>query len=225
MRAYRGRARQGRVAKDLGGNHLGRHRGEGQPDVTVPEGEQDKINDVRRRGPDPLVETIVPQEVVQVRKESPWWTQHIYVNEDGKFGWNANSWEAPVLKVALEDKNVIGWMRNLPRRPGSLCIPFGKGEKKPLYPDMLVFRKERGKIRVDILDPHGSFLGDAPEKAVGLAAFARTHGEAFGRIELIRVVDGRIMRLPLHHHQVCEKVEKVTDKDHLNDLFEQFGTA
>ena len=59
--------------------------------------------------------------------------------------------------------------------------------------------------------------------SVGLATFARKHGEAFGRIELIRVVEGRISRLPLHELDVCKKVELVTDKDHLNSLFDQFS--
>ena len=52
-------------------------------------------------------------------------------------------------------------------------------------------------LEVDTLDPHDDGRADAAEKAVGLANFARKHGAAFGRIELIRSVNGRIQRLRL----------------------------
>lgn len=189
----------------------------------LPEEERAKFDDVRRRGPDPAEETMKPQENIQVRKESPKWDHHLYIDDNGKFGWKPGRWEELALKLAMKEKGFVGWLRNIPRRPGSLCVPYGRGEKKPLYPDLLVFRREKGKIKADILDPHGEFLGDAPDKAAGLAAFARKHGEHFGRIELIRVKNDDILRLPLHEESVARKVGSVTDKAHLNDLFEQFG--
>ena len=79
------------------------------------------------------------------------------------------------------------------------------------------------KIKIDILDPHDDSRGDAAEKATGLANFARKHGAAFGRIEMIRIVKGQIERLRLHQEAVREKVLKVTDLKHLAELYGQHG--
>ncbi len=92
-----------------------------------------------------------------------------------------------------------------------------------MYPDLLVFRKEKGKVRVDLLDPHSSALADAPEKAVGLAKYASKHGNTFGRIEVIRVEKGKIRRLQLHKEFVRNKVLVVKSKEHLDQLFEELG--
>ncbi len=90
-----------------------------------------------------------------------------------------------------------------------------------MYPDMLVFRREGNKIKIDILDPHDDSRADAAEKAAGLADFARKHGAAFGRIEMIRIVQGKIERLRLHQESVRDKVLKVTDLKHLAELYGQ----
>jgi hypothetical protein len=50
-----------------------------------------------------------------------------------------------------------------------------------MYPDILVFRREAGKVKIDILDPHDESRKDAAEKAAGLARFAQKHHTAFGR--------------------------------------------
>jgi hypothetical protein len=69
----------------------------------------------------------------------------------------------------------------------------------------------------------GEAAQDAAEKAAGLAVFARSHGGAFGRIELIRVVKGRIERLRLHQELVRDKVAKVADLKHLQELYASLG--
>lgn len=65
--------------------------------------------------------------------------------------------------------------------------------------------------------------GDAAEKAAGLADFARKHGGAFGRIELIRVAEKKIDRLRLHQESIRDRVLRVTDLKHLADLYAQHG--
>jgi len=40
---------------------------------------------------------------------------------------------------------------------------------------------------------------------------------------MIRVVKGQIERLRLHHEAVRDKVLKVTDLNHLNELYGQHG--
>jgi type III restriction enzyme len=103
----------------------------------------------------------------------------------------------------------------------SLLTKSGDGRTWTIWQSMLVFRREGGKVKVDILDPHDESRGDAAEKAAGLADFARKHGPAFGRIELIRIVNGQIQRLRLHQELVRDKVLKVTDLKHLAELYGQ----
>jgi type III restriction enzyme len=92
-----------------------------------------------------------------------------------------------------------------------------------MFPDLLSFRREGPKLKVDILDPHDDARADAAEKAVGLANFARRHGDAFGRVEMIRVVKGQIQRLRLHQEPIRDKVLNVTDVKHLAELYQQYS--
>ena len=165
----------------------------------------------------------IAPELIEVRKETPLWNSHLFVNDSDKFGWDVNKWEDTVLREEMKAKSFAGWLRNIPKKHWSLCVPYGQGQAKPLYPDMLVFRRDGNKIKIDILDPHDDSRADAAEKAAGLADFARKHGAAFGRIEMIRVVKGKIERLRLHQESVRDKVIKVTDLKHLTELYEQYG--
>jgi type III restriction enzyme len=178
---------------------------------------------IGRQGAEPRAELVHMPELIEIRKETPLWEDHIFVDGNGKFGWHANNWEAPVLSEEMKIKGFAGWMRNIPRKHWALCVPYGQGQQRPMYPDLLVFRKEGGRVKVDILDPHDDTRADAAEKAVGLANFARRHGVAFGRIELIRVVGQQIQRLRLHQEAVRDKVLRVTDLKHLSELFAQHG--
>jgi len=153
----------------------------------------------------------------------PPWDGHLFVNDAAKFWWKANTWEELVLREEMKGKGFAGWLRNIPKKPWALCVPCGQGRAKPMYPDMLVFRREDGKVKIDILDPHDDSRADAAEKAAGLADFARKHRASFGRIETIRVVKGKIERLRLHQESVRDKVIKVTDLKHLQDLYEQLA--
>jgi type III restriction enzyme len=178
---------------------------------------------IGRQGAEPKAEMIHAPDLVEVHKESPRWEGHLFVDDGGKFGWKANNWEAPALREAMKGKGYEGWLRNIPRKHWALCVPYGQGPAKPMYPDLLVFRRDGTKLKIDILDPHDESRGDAAEKAVGLAEFARKHGAAFGRIELIRVASGKIERLRLHQESIRDKVLKVTDLKHLAELYSQHG--
>jgi len=178
---------------------------------------------IRRQGADPKAETIRAPEMIEVHKEAPAWDGHLLADAAGKFGWKANTWEELVLREEMKGKGFAGWLRNMPKKHWALCVPYGQGPAKPMYPDMMVFRRESNKVKVDILDPHDDSRADAAEKAAGLADFARKHGAAFGRIEIIRVVNGKIERLRLHQESIRDKVVKVTDLKHLAELYAQHG--
>lgn len=149
--------------------------------------------------------------------------KHLYSDDTGNFyeNFEKTSWEPDVLAEELPKSEVVGWLRNLPRKDWSLCIPYTEGETiKPVYPDFIVFRKVKGKVVVDILDPHSSSFSDALPKAKGLAKFAEKHGGQFGRIELIHKVNGRLKRLDLQDEAVRTKVSKAVESSHLDGLFE-----
>jgi len=189
----------------------------------MPSSRREQYARIGRQGEEPRAEKIHAPELIEIRKETPLWNDHLFVNDSGKFGWKVNTWEDTVLREEMKGKTFAGWLRNIPKKHWALCVPYGQGEAKPMYPDLLVFRREGNKIKIDILDPHDDARGDAAEKAAGLANFARKHGAAFGRIEMIRIVKGQIERLRLHEESVRDKVLKVTDLKHLAELYGQHG--
>jgi type III restriction enzyme len=189
----------------------------------MPSSVREQYARIRRQGEDPKAETMHVPELIEVPREKPRWDGHLFVDTGGKFGWEANTWEGRVLSEEMKGKAFVGWLRNVPRRPWALCVPFGQGEPKPMYPDLLVFRLESSKIKIDVLDPHDDSREDAAEKAVGLANFARKHGLAFGRIELIRLANGQIERLNLNQESIRNKVAKVVDLKHLQELYDSLG--
>lgn len=189
----------------------------------LPSSRREQYLRIRRQGPEPKAELIHAPELIEIRKEAPLWDGHLFIDSAGRFGWATNKWEEAVLNEAAAASGFAGWLRNVPKKPWAVCVPYGPGDLKPMYPDILVFRREGKRIRIDILDPHDDSRADAAPKAAGLANFARKHGGAFGRIELIRVVKARVERLRLHEESVRERVSEVTDLKHLQELYSQLG--
>lgn len=188
----------------------------------LPSSKREEYNHIRRRAKEPQTIAILYPDTIELPREKPTWEHHLYVDVDGRFGWTANTWESAVLKAEMAGPDFTAWLRNLPRKFWSLCIPYlHKGEHRPLYPDLLVFRRRKGKVVVDILDPHDSGLPDAVDKAVGLAMFADKHGEYFGRIELITLgSNGEIQRLDVNREEIRAKVKTIDSAAHLDALFE-----
>ena len=153
--------------------------------------------------------------------------KHLYSRADGTFPAKLNKWEKKVLEVALAEKGVVGWLRNDPRKEWSFCIGYEKGgEDRPMYPDLLVFRRVGDNVLCDIYEPHSLSYEDSVGKAQGLARFARDHGERFGRIQLVtELKKGALERLCLDDMEVREKVLGVVSAEHLRQLFEQARSA
>jgi len=152
--------------------------------------------------------------------------RHIYTDGDGAFHTSLNSWETPVVEAELARDDVIGWLRNVDRKDWALQVPYrdGKGILRPLYPDFLVFREEKGKVVVDILDPHDPGRQDAVPKAKGLAEYADKHGVRFGRIEIIIKQGDDLKRLDLQDKKVRERVMLVERSEALVQLYETMGS-
>jgi type III restriction enzyme len=147
--------------------------------------------------------------------------RHMYVTADGKHACTLNDWERDALKAALSDDDAVAWLRNDPRKPWSFAVPYEAGkELKPMYPDLLVFRRQGAGLVCDVLEPHSLSFEDSAAKAKGLATFAREHGDEFGRIQLIAKVGGAYKTLSLDDIDTRDKVLAVATGEHLKQLFQ-----
>ncbi|AUL99877.1 DEAD/DEAH box helicase family protein [Pseudothauera hydrothermalis] len=160
----------------------------------------------------------------------PHWDRHLYVESDGQFRAGLGTWEAGVLKEELAKPEVIGWLRNLDRKPWSLEIPYETGgEIRPMFPDLIIVRKDRDHFMVDILEPHRPDLADNFEKAIGLARFAERHGALFGRIQLIRLhavaAGAHFLRLEINRAATIRALLRIGSNAQLDDLFLEMGTV
>jgi len=160
----------------------------------------------------------------------PLWERHLFVESDGRFRAGLGSWEAGVLKEELADEKMVGWLRNLDRKPWSLEIPYPTGgEVRPLFPDLVIIRQAKdGEYAIDILEPHDPSLGDNFEKAIGLARFAERHGALFGRIQLIRkqssAAGDHFARLEINRTAMIEKLLPITSNPQLDALFAELAS-
>ncbi len=155
--------------------------------------------------------------------------KHLYLEQDGKFRADLGTWEQEVLQEEFADGSVVGWLRNVDRKPWSLEIPCEEaGSVKPMFPDILVVRKDAKGYIFDILEPHDPSRQDNVPKVLGLARFAEKHWNLFDRIQLIRKMagadgKGRHVRLDVGQDAVRKKVLAVTTNIQLDQLFEVEG--
>ena len=47
-------------------------------------------------------------ELIELRKETPPWNNHLFVNDSGKFGWKVNTWEDTVLRDEIKGQKLRG---------------------------------------------------------------------------------------------------------------------
>lgn len=140
-----------------------------------------------------------------------------------------DSWTACVLKEELAKPEVVGWLRNLDRKPWSLEIPYETGgDIRPMSPDLVVARKVGGDFAIDVLKPHDPSLSDNFEKAVGLAKLAEKHGALFGCIQLIRKQSSaggkHFARLEINQAATIKKLLLITSNPQLDSVFSEMAT-
>lgn len=158
---------------------------------------------------------------------APEYEKHLYLEKDGKFRADLGNWERDVLEIELQDENVLGWLRNIDRKSWSLEIPYrDAGSIKPMFPDLLIVRKDEQGFQFDILEPHDPSRNDNLAKAVGLAEFAEKHWDLFQRIQLIRKKRGadgveRYYRLDVGNTAIRNKVLAITSNTQLNQIFDE----
>ncbi|HXH53187.1 MAG TPA: DEAD/DEAH box helicase family protein [Sphingomicrobium sp.] len=173
--------------------------------------------------PEPLTWTM-PDSIESRRStDARTWQKHIFVEDDGRFLSNLGPWEEAVLSEELSREDVVGWLRNLDRKPWSLEVPYiTAGKAKPMFPDFLIVRADASGYLFDVLEPHDPSLSDNLDKAKGLSTFAERHGDTYSRIQLIRV-DGRgLSRLEFNRSVVRDRVALITTSAELDSLFVEF---
>ncbi|UOG91389.1 MAG: DEAD/DEAH box helicase family protein [Candidatus Thiothrix sulfatifontis] len=158
-------------------------------------------------------------------KEAAVYDKHLFLQEDGQFQADLGTWEREVLQLELANPAVIGWFRNVDRKPWSLEIPYEDGGSvKPMFPDLLIVRQDAKGYQFDIIEPHDPSLKDNAAKVIGLAKFAEKHWMLFDRIQLVRkqkAADGKehYFRLDMGNDVVRKKVLGVNDNTQLDQLF------
>lgn len=170
-------------------------------------------------------------ETVQVKHSSTGkeYMDHLFADDSGEAKFNLNSWEQGVLTEEEKQPDYICWLRNPPKKPWSLCIPYEMdGETKPAYPDFIVVRKDTpDDFVVDILEPHDPTRIDNLGKAKGFAEYARQN-PGVGRIQLIRMAKYasgiyKFKRLDMAKSAVRDKVSKAMTNDELDHIFDTDG--
>lgn len=152
--------------------------------------------------------------------------RHLFVDEGGDFRCVLGGWEAGVLAEELASSSVLGWLRNVDRKPWALEVPYETGgEVRPMFPDLVVVRQEGQSLAIDVLEPHDPSLSDNVDKARGLARFAERHGAHFGRIQLIRkrATPGsgeQFVRLEINRVETIKKLLVLDKPAQLDALFE-----
>ena len=160
-----------------------------------------------------------------VSEESTKFDKHLYINDFGVMETTLGNWESGVLEEELRN-GAVCWLRNLDRKPWSLCIPYEvNGVATPMYPDMLIVRSDASGYIFDILEPHDGSRKDNCLKAVGLAKFADQHWDKFGRIELIRQMKGpdnlnHFYRLDMGKSAVRNRVRGISSNAELDRIFD-----
>lgn len=143
----------------------------------------------------------------------PKFESHLYCDEGGHFPDNLNDLEKTVINHELSRPSVVGWYRNQPKGPLSfLGIVYYDGDRKrTLRPDFIVFsRDSNDNVWPSIVDPHGSHLGDALPKLVGLANYAEEHDGTFLRIQSITQISNRVMCIDMTDSRTRDVVRAAT---------------
>jgi type III restriction enzyme len=185
------------------------------------------FRDLQGAGAESVVETLAAPSTMEWTKAKKRWQRHLYVDDKGAFpeDFGSSSWEPKVVEAELKDDSVVGWYRNPPRKPWSLCITRWEGTRYvPFFPDLIFFRTTEGGIIADLIDPHLLAAEDMPARAVRLAQYSQTHAHQFGRIEMViyeSAKDEVGKRIDLTDEKLRKRIAQITTTQQLRSIFEE----
>ena len=166
----------------------------------------------------------LPERIVE-RVEGNVWSNHLFVDADGRFQTKLNSWESVIIEAEQKKDGYVGWLRNRERANWALEIPYEHGGEHSFYPDFVIVRKEGDDFIFDIIEPHRPSEGDTYAKAKGLAQYARNHGDLFGRLVMCRVESKNgqetISSFDVNDSDTRERALKLNSNDEVLALYEE----
>lgn len=199
----------------------------------LPDDRRDAYREIKELSTDPqdvdMERPVSRYEATKVRESGvesliPTFKAHMLCDDKGKFPAVMNGPESDVVSTESGRDGFLCWYRN-PQQPGqsSLGIAYKAGEEhKIMRPDFLFFAQEPdGKVAVDIVDPHGAFLGDALAKLRGMAVYAETHPDTYRRILSVDKIGGKLRALDLKSDDVRAAIAgaDANDPDAVKKLF------
>lgn len=189
----------------------------------LPDDRQDVYREIKAMSREPqdvdLARPVSRWEATAVRENDgtetrlPTWKHHVLCDDKGEYPaeLKENDWERAVLGAELGRPGFRFWYRN-PARPtqDSLGVAYEDAEEiKMLRPDFLFFAQDsKGRIVVDLVDPHGIGWADALPKLRGLARYAESHSDVFRRVEAVAEVKGKLRVLDLTRADVRRAIEE-----------------
>ncbi len=148
---------------------------------------KEQYRKLQQAGRDPLyVEWDLPEQISE-KAEGEAYEQHLFCDDGGKFQTKLNNWETVVLKEWMKRDDFVGWLRNPPRKPWSFCVAYEHGGTKGFHPDLLLVRRNRDRLVVDVVEPHRTNQDDTYAKAKGLAKYAEAYGRDFGQLMMVKI--------------------------------------
>ena len=151
---------------------------------------------------------------------------HLFIDRNtGTASIKLNNWEEGVLSEEQKRDDFVCWLRNFSQQNWALCIPYDMdNNKRSMYPDFLIIRRDEIGYIVDILEPHDPSRRDNLAKAKGLANYAKENPGA-GRIQLIRGESDKkfFKRLDMNKSAITNKVLKASTNKELDNIFDSDG--
>ena len=188
----------------------------------LPAARQARYRAILRQVPAPsLVPLKLPDKAI-FRKGSAALTKHVYA--DGNEALiHLNGWETDSIVPEITKAGTIGWLRN-GEREGWFCVPWRDGNIwRGFFPDFLLVREDGDRLVTDLIDPHDHTKPDALGKAKGLSAYAATHADQLGHIDLVARIGTRYRRLHLDQLAIRKEVDALQGLNELRGLYLRHG--
>ena len=138
-----------------------------------------------------------------------------------------NGWEIAVLRRWAKRDDFVAWLRNPSRKQWSFSVPYEHGGWKGFHPDLLIIRRERDQLVIDILEPHRTGEDDTFAKAKGLAEYAVRYSHDLGRAMMLKIEgegeDAVIFGFDVTDRATREKVLGTRSNEEIQGLFQPLG--
>lgn len=161
---------------------------------------------------------------VKISDDGTEYKNHLYANDNGIAKMKLNTWEQGVLEEEFARPDFVCWLRNPDRKSWSLCLPYEmESQTKGFYPDFIIVRSDPiSGYAIDILEPHGDDHKDNLAKAKSLAKYVKDEPR-IRRVQMIRKLHGKFVRLDFSDSKVRAKVEQVITSDDFDKIFQNYG--